>query len=138
MINFMNQFPKLMEVVGLGYTLWFSWRYLLFKVAILREIWAFIFHRHDDLITVCLWVCCLHFYRKIEMSWPLKLKNSSNRSLAQMMIDMKETIGFAQPYLQKMNVDQKVIARHFGSSYRMVSISVQGSTCCFYSFPLVL
>ncbi|KAK9231496.1 hypothetical protein WN943_021732 [Citrus x changshan-huyou] len=24
-------FPKLMEVVGLGYTLWFSWRYLLFK-----------------------------------------------------------------------------------------------------------
>lgn len=44
-----------------------------------------------------------------------------------MMIDMKETIGFAQPYLQKMNVDQKVIARHFGSSYRMVSISVQGS-----------
>lgn len=48
----MNQFPKLMEVVGLGYTLWFSWRYLLFKVAILREIWAFIFHRHDDLISV--------------------------------------------------------------------------------------
>lgn len=24
-------FPKLMEVVGLGYTFWFSWRYLLFK-----------------------------------------------------------------------------------------------------------
>lgn len=137
MINFMNQFPKLMEVVGLGYTLWFSWRYLLFKVAILREIWAFIFHRHDDHSVLI--GLLLALYRKIEMSWPLKLKNSSNRSLAQMMIDMKETIGFAlQPYLQKMNVDQKVIARHFGSSYRMVSISVQGSTCCFYSFPLVV
>lgn len=24
-------FPKLMEVVGLGYTLWFSYRYLIFK-----------------------------------------------------------------------------------------------------------
>ncbi|GLT51501.1 hypothetical protein SLA2020_249070 [Shorea laevis] len=27
-------FPKLMEVVGLGYTVWFSSRYLLFKVAV--------------------------------------------------------------------------------------------------------
>lgn len=26
------QFPKLLEVVGLGYTLWFTTRYLLFKV----------------------------------------------------------------------------------------------------------
>lgn len=26
------QFPKLLELVGLGYTLWFSARYLLFKV----------------------------------------------------------------------------------------------------------
>lgn len=41
-INFLNanrfwfifavQFPKLLEVVGLGYTVWFSTRYLLFKV----------------------------------------------------------------------------------------------------------
>lgn len=28
----MVQLPKLLEVVGLGYTLWFTTRYLLFKV----------------------------------------------------------------------------------------------------------
>ncbi|XVF15282.1 hypothetical protein REPUB_Repub09cG0137500 [Reevesia pubescens] len=31
-------FPKLMEIVGLGYTVWFSSRYLLFKVAFVIEI----------------------------------------------------------------------------------------------------
>lgn len=31
-ILFCFQLPKLMEVVGLGYTLWFTTRYLLFKV----------------------------------------------------------------------------------------------------------
>lgn len=30
----MIQFPKLLEVVGLGYTIWFSTRYLIFKVVI--------------------------------------------------------------------------------------------------------
>lgn len=91
MFKFMNQFPKLMEVVGLGYTFWFSWRYLLFKVAILRVIWAFIFCKHDD--HSMLIGLLLSLYRKIEMSWLLKLKNSSSRLLAQMRIDTKEKIG---------------------------------------------
>jgi len=30
----MAQFPKLLEVVGLAYTVWFTSRYLLFKVLI--------------------------------------------------------------------------------------------------------
>lgn len=32
MLIIWHQFPKLMEVVGLGYTIWFSSRYLIFKV----------------------------------------------------------------------------------------------------------
>ena len=28
------QLPKLLELVGLGYTAWFTYRYLLFKVCI--------------------------------------------------------------------------------------------------------
>lgn len=30
--SFLWQFPKVLEVIGLGYTVWFTSRYLLFKV----------------------------------------------------------------------------------------------------------
>ena len=33
-VDFVDQFPKLLEIVGLGYTVWFGSRYLLFKVRI--------------------------------------------------------------------------------------------------------
>ena len=33
-VDFVDQFPKFLEIVGLGYSLWFSYRYLLFKVRV--------------------------------------------------------------------------------------------------------
>jgi len=32
------QLPKLLELVGLGYTVWFTYRYLLFKVRRLLSV----------------------------------------------------------------------------------------------------
>lgn len=37
----LSQFPKLMEVVGLGYTVWFTSRYLIFKVRKLISFFNF-------------------------------------------------------------------------------------------------
>jgi hypothetical protein len=34
------QLPKLMELVGLGYTSWFIYRYLLFKVRPLQDLFS--------------------------------------------------------------------------------------------------
>ena len=34
------QLPKLLELVGLGYTAWFTYRYLLFKVRSPLRLWA--------------------------------------------------------------------------------------------------
>lgn len=34
----MDQLPNVLELVGLGYTIWFSSRYLIFKVSILKMI----------------------------------------------------------------------------------------------------
>ena len=34
------QLPKLLELVGLGYTAWFTYRYLLFKVRSPSQLWG--------------------------------------------------------------------------------------------------
>jgi hypothetical protein len=38
----MEQLPKIMELVGLGYTGWFVYRYLLFKVTNVQQAYIFL------------------------------------------------------------------------------------------------
>jgi len=42
----MQQLPKLMELIGLGYTGWFVYRYLLFKVKLIPLI-SFLLYLHQ-------------------------------------------------------------------------------------------